>query len=70
MHGEFVEIMIDCGVLQAKAWASMLSPSVLLCTVVVVTTVEIRVKWGGGGPLRVSAPFPKCRSNVYGGKIV
>ena len=38
--------MIGCGVLQARARASELSLFVLLGAVVVVTTVEIRVKWG------------------------
>jgi hypothetical protein len=38
--------MIGCGVLQARTRASELSLFVLLGAVVVVTTVEIRVKWG------------------------
>ena len=38
--------MIGCGVLQARARASKLSLFVLLGAVVVLTTVEIRVKWG------------------------
>ena len=51
LHGQFEENMIGCGVLQARARTSELSLFVLLGAVVVVTTVEIRVKWrvGGGG---------------------
>jgi len=46
LHGEVEAIMIGCGVLRAGVKATVLSLFVLLVSVVVVTTVEIRVKRG------------------------
>jgi hypothetical protein len=60
--------MVGCGVLQARMGTSLLSLFVL--------SVGRRSRGNHGGntcevgALHVSARFPKCRSNVDGGRIL